>query len=621
MTAPLLPAEQLRIVIVGHVDHGKSTLIGRLLHDTGSLPDGKVEQVHEMSRKRGMPFEWSFVMDSLQAERDQAITIDTTQIHFKTEKRPYVIIDAPGHTEFLKNMVTGAASAEAALLVIDVREGALEQSRRHAYLLHLLGVRQVAIAVNKMDSVDYNAFKFDGVAGQIGRYLEDLGITPTAVIPVSARHGKNIARRAEEMDWYDGPTVVDALDAFSKETTPADLPLRFPIQDVYKPDDRRILAGRIESGGLKVGETLRFAPGGATATIVSIERWNDPAPGDEARAGESIGVTLDKRIFVERGHVAYHDSRPPRMTHRLGVRLFWLASDPLAVGASYTLKIATAEHRVTVEKIESVVDVETLAAGPARQVRRNEVAEVVLRSRSGVAIDPVAELPRTGRAVLLDGHDVVGGCVAIDVGDAPVPNLHAVAHRVAPAERAAANGHRAGILWLTGLSGSGKSTLAMGLERALFDRGRQVYVLDGDGIRQGVNTGLGFSPEDRSENIRRVAEVAKLFAEAGMIVIASLISPLKADRRRARQIGGAHFHEIHVAADLETCERRDPKGLYARARAGEISEFTGVSAPYEAPDKPEFTVDTAELGEADALAALLDYVDRALVQDDTGYSI
>lgn len=611
MTTP--PAAQLRIVIVGHVDHGKSTLIGRLLHDTGTLPDGKVEQVKEMSRRRGMPFEWSFVMDALQAERDQGITIDTTQIHFKTEKRPYVIIDAPGHTEFLKNMVTGAAGADAALLVIDVQEGALEQSRRHAYLLHLLGVRQVAVVVNKMDAAGFNAFKFDGAAGQITRYLADLGIRPTAVIPVSARHGQMIAARAPELDWFDGPTVVEALDAFERLPEPANQPLRFPIQDVYKPDDRRILAGRVESGGFRVGDVLRFAPSGASARVTSIESWNGANAPTEARAGQSIGVTLDKRIFAERGHIAHLEAAAPRLTHRLVVRLFWLASEPLTVGGSYTLKVATAEHRVTVEAINSVTDVEDLSSRNAKVVARNDVAEVVLRSRSPVAIDRSAELPRTGRAVIIDGHDVVGGCIVLDLADAPVANLHAVAHKISPVERAAANGHRGGILWLTGLSGAGKSTLAMGLERALFEKGWQAYVLDGDGVRQGLNAGLGFSPEDRAENIRRVAEVAKLFADAGMLVIASLISPLRSDRARARMIGGAHFHEVHIAADLATCESRDPKGLYRRARAGEIAEFTGVTAPYEAPEAPELVVDTGTLDEADALALLLDHVERTFV--------
>lgn len=607
-----MPNSQLRIVIVGHVDHGKSTLIGRLLNDTGSLPDGKVEQVQEMSRKRGMPFEWAFLLDALQAERDQGITIDTTQIHFKTKQRPYVIIDAPGHTEFLKNMVTGASQADAALLVIDAGEGALEQSRRHAFLLHLLGVRQVSVVINKMDRVEFSQARYETVAHEIKEYLSELGLFPKAVIPISARHGDNIVSRTDQAPWYLGPTVIEQLDSFRQQQVSPDQPLRFPLQDVYKPDDRRILAGRVESGRLKVGDTLRFAPSGASATVVSIEAWNNPNPVLSAQAGQSVGVTLDKRIFAERGHIAHHEDTAPTLTHRLSVRLFWLVSEPMALGKTYTLKIATAEHRVTVEQVTAVINVEDLTSTPGKAVHRNEVAEVVLRSRSPIAVDLAADLPRTGRGVLLDGNDVVGGCLVIEAEDSASANLTEVSHTVSLDERAAANGHKGGVLWLTGLSGAGKSTLAMALERALFDRGWQTFVLDGDNVRNGLNAGLGFSPDDRAENIRRVAETAKLFADAGVVVIASLISPLRADRARARVIGGDRFHEIHVGADLSVCEERDPKGLYKKARAGEIAEFTGVSAPYEAPESPELFIDTGALDRSEALAQLLDYVDEAL---------
>lgn len=607
-----MPNSQLRIVIVGHVDHGKSTLIGRLLNDTGSLPDGKVEQVQEMSRKRGMPFEWAFLLDALQAERDQGITIDTTQIHFKTKQRPYVIIDAPGHTEFLKNMVTGASQADAALLVIDAGEGALEQSRRHAFLLHLLGVRQVSVVINKMDRVEFSQARYETVAHEIKEYLSELGLFPKAVIPISARHGDNIVTRTDQAPWYLGPTVIEQLDSFRQQQVSPDQPLRFPLQDVYKPDDRRILAGRVESGRLKVGDTLRFAPSGASATVVSIEAWNNPNPVLSAQAGQSIGVTLDKRIFAERGHIAHHEDAAPTLTHRLSVRLFWLVSEPMALGKTYTLKIATAEHRVTVEQVTAVINVEDLTSTPGKAVHRNEVAEVVLRSRSPIAVDLAADLPRTGRGVLLDGNDVVGGCLVIEAEDSAAANLTEVSHTVSLDERAAANGHKGGILWLTGLSGAGKSTLAMALERALFDRGWQTFVLDGDNVRNGLNAGLGFSPDDRAENIRRVAETAKLFADAGVVVIASLISPLRADRARARVIGGDRFHEIHVGADLSVCEERDPKGLYKKARAGEIAQFTGVSAPYEAPESPELLIDTGALDRSEALAQLLDYVDETL---------
>lgn len=599
---------QARIVIVGHVDHGKSTLIGRLLNDTQSLPDGKVEAVREMSRRRGMPFEWSFVMDALQAERDQGITIDTTQIHFRTKQRPYVIIDAPGHTEFLKNMVTGASSADAALLVIDAGEGALEQSRRHAYLLHLLGVKQVAVIVNKMDMVEFSQARFDDVSAEIRAYLNEIGVAPGVIVPISARHGDNVVTRSENLPWFKGPTLVEALDAFKPVASEDELPLRMPIQDVYKPDERRILAGRIETGRLRVGDTLHFSPINRTAKIVSIEAWNRETA-ITAKAGQSIGITLDQRIFVERGHVASLVSQRPIESHRLTVRLFWLASNPLTAGKTYTLKMATAEHRVSVEKIVEVLNIDDLTAGAADKVSRNEIADVVLHSRSLVAVDLAIDLPRTGRGVLLDGNDVVGGFVVTQADAVDARNLQRVEHAVTPTERSRANGHHGAVLWLTGLSGAGKSTIAMGLERTLFERGRQVYVLDGDGVRQGLNGDLGFSPEDRAENIRRVAETARLFAEAGMIVVTALISPTREDRARAREIGGAFFREVYVAADLETCESRDPKGLYRRARVGEIPEFTGVSAPYEAPEAAELVIDTGALAIDEAVAELVAFAE------------
>lgn len=601
--------ERLGIVIAGHVDHGKSTLVGRLLHDTGTLPDGKVEQVAEMSRRRGVPFEWSFVLDALQAERDQGITIDTTQVHFRTPRRRVVIIDAPGHTEFLKNMVTGAAAADAALLLVDVDEGAMQQSRRHAYLLHLLGIRQVAVVVNKMDRVGFDPVRFGAVADEMRAYLDELGIRPAAIIPVSARQGDNLASRSAEARWYAGPTVIEALDGFEPRRSAAELPLRFPVQDVYRQGDRRILAGRVESGRLRVGDELRFEPTGTAARIASIEAWNSPHPVLSASAGQSIGITLDRPAYVDRGHLAHREGEAaPTAANRIRVRAFWLGAEPLSPGRTYGLRVATAEHRVTVERVESVVDIDDLSLGPADRVRRNEIAEVVLRSRSPVPVDLAADLVATGRGVLTDGDDVVGGCLVIGA-EAGSANLFSVGHAVTPEERASVNGHRGGVIWLTGLSGAGKSTLALAAERALFAQGRQVFVLDGDDLRRGISAGLGFSAEDRAENVRRAAEAAKLFVEAGVLVVVALISPLRSDRETARRVLGDAFSEVWVRADLEACEARDPKGLYRRARAGEIPEFTGVSAPYEEPESPDLVVDTVRLSRDEALELLVAHVE------------
>ncbi|MCH8002123.1 MAG: adenylyl-sulfate kinase [Proteobacteria bacterium] len=607
----------LKIVIVGHVDHGKSTLIGRLLHDTGSLPPGKLEELEAVSARRGMAIEWSFVLDAFQAERDQAVTIDTTQIWFRTARRDYVIIDVPGHREFLKNMVSGAASADAAIMVVDAAEGVRETSRRHAYLLHLLGIRQVATVINKMDLVDFDERRFAEVARDITQYLEEIGITPTAAVPVSARAGDNVAKRSERMAWYQGPRVLDVLDGFLRSTVAADQPLRFPVQDVYKFDARRILAGRVESGVLRVGDRLLFSPSNEIARVRSIEAWNvDPLP-IEAHAGESIGVTLDEQLFIERGEIASHEDHPPQLTTVFRATLFWLARAPLEVGKTYKLKLATREGTVTVQSIERIIDTDTLAGRPGDRVERNAVAEVVLRSRGVLALDEHRSIARCGRCVLVDGYDTVAGGVVSMEGypdqrqtlQIKATNVSSVEHGVAAGSRAERNGHRGGVLWFTGLSGAGKSTLAMEVEQRLFKKGYHVYVLDGDNVRRGLNANLGFSPDDRAENIRRVGEMAALFADAGFICVTAFISPYQADRDRARRSAEGAFHEIHIEADLETCERRDPKGLYKRARAGEIEEFTGISAPYEPPASPELAVDTANHSIEDCVARIMNYIE------------
>ncbi|MBM3583357.1 MAG: adenylyl-sulfate kinase [Alphaproteobacteria bacterium] len=616
---PAAARDLLRIVIVGHVDHGKSTLVGRIFHDTGLLPEGKLETIKAVCERRGMPFEWAFLMDALQAERDQGITIDTAQIWFKSAKRDYVIIDAPGHKEFLKNMITGAAASDAAVLVIDVHEGVKEQSRRHGYLLHLLGVRQVAVVCNKMDLVGFDEARFRAVGPEYAQYLASIGVTPTYIIPASARGGDNIAARSSAMPWYQGPTVIEALDRFQPTSAPTEQPLRFPIQDVYKFDDRRILAGRIESGVLRVGDRLMFSPSNQTARVASIEAWNAAVP-MEAKAGQSVGITLDDQLFVERGEMASHEDNAPIETDVFCAQLFWLGRDPLKVGARYKCKLATAEFPVTVQSIERVISTTDLSRRDAVEVERNEVAEIVLRARKLVALDEFRSHTRTGRFVLIDKYDAAGGGIISIEGYADQrelvtvrsTNIVKVAHGITGEARAGRNGHKGGVLWFTGLSGAGKSTLAVELERRLFAKGYHVYVLDGDNVRSGLNANLGFSPEDRAENIRRVGEVAALFADAGIIVISSFISPYRSDRDRARRAAKDSFHEIYVKADLDTCERRDPKGLYRRARAGEIREFTGISSPYEAPDAHELEVDTAGADVEVCIERLMDYVRRTI---------
>jgi bifunctional enzyme CysN/CysC len=615
---PTAGTEPLRVVIVGHVDHGKSTLVGRLFHDTGSLPDGKLDAIKAMCLRRGMPFEWAFLMDAFQSERDQGITIDTSQIWFRSKLRDYVIIDAPGHREFIKNMITGAASAEAALLMIDASHGIQQQSRLHGFLLNLLGIRQVAVVVNKMDLVDYSATHYEDIRRVYTEYLAVFGAKADFVVPISAREGENLVRRAASMPWYEGPTLIEALDSFRPAPRPVELPLRMPVQDIYKFDDRRIIAGRIESGRLAVGDRLLFSPSGKTAHISSIEGWSRPTAVLQAQAGESVGLTLDEQIFIERGEIASLLDNPPVLTSVFRGRLIWLGHEPLRQGSEYRLKIATREVTVTAQRVERIFDTEDLSARDATEVGRHGVADVVLRSRAMLALDEAATIARTGRFVLTDGHNIVGGGL-IDMKGYPdqresmtvrSSNLQRVDHGVTSAARVRRNGHKGGVLWFTGLSGAGKSTIAMQVESRLFQKGYLVYVLDGDNIRSGLNANLGFSPEDRAENIRRIGEVAALFADSGMITIAAFISPYRADRQRARSAAKNGFHEIYVRADVATCERRDPKGLYKRARRGEIAEFTGISAPYEEPDAAELIVDTATHSIEDSVRAVVDYVER-----------
>ncbi|MEG9862285.1 MAG: adenylyl-sulfate kinase [Parvularculales bacterium] len=611
----------MRIVIVGHVDHGKSTLIGRLFHDTGSLPEGRFESIQEMCQRRGVPFEWAFLMDAFQAERDQGITIDTSQIWFKTALRDYTIIDAPGHKEFLKNMITGAAQSDGALLVIDAEEGVQEQSRRHGYLLHLMGVRQVAVAINKMDAVGYAQEVFEKVEADYGAYLHSIGIEALHMIPVSAREGDNVAEKSKAMPWYKGPTVLEVLDNYVLPAPPVAQPLRLPVQDVYKFDKRRIIAGRIESGRIRVGDRVLFSPSNKTACVKTIEAWSarqDAVLPQEAGAGESVGITLDEQIFVERGELISEETQPPPETDVFCARLFWLGETPLTVGREYRLRIGPLEVGVSVQSIDRIIDTDDLSLKDGTQVVRNQVAEVVLRTRRIVALDEFGDNASTGRFVLVDGYDIAGGGIISMEGYADqrelitrrYTNIQRVPHAVSVEERIRRQGHEGGVLWFTGYSGAGKSTLAVQLERRLFDLGFQIYALDGDNVRHGLNANLSFSPEDRSENIRRVGEVAALFARAGILTVTAFISPYRSDRDRAREAAGKSFREVYIRADLETCAERDPKGLYRKAHAGEISDFTGVSAPYEEPQSPDLIIDTARHSVEECLDELVAYVEE-----------
>ena len=614
----------LRVVFVGHVDHGKSTLIGRILSDTNSLPEGKLEQVQRACAAENMEFEFAFLVDALLEEQEQNITIDTTQIPFKTARRNYMIIDAPGHKEFLKNMITGASNADAAVLVIAANEGVQEQSKRHAYLLSLLGVRQFCVVVNKMDLADYSEARFLEIEKKYREFLKTLNLETNVFIPASARFGENITVRSTKMQWHRGPTLAEALDAMTPLAPPIDLPLRLCVQDVYKFDDRRIIAGRIETGTLQVGDELVFSPANKTSIVQSIEHWQPASTaatsprgnGGMAIAGDSIGITLQEQIFVERGYVASHSKDTPIETNRFHADLFWIARQPARLSHLYTARLATQEVKCQIVSLDEVMDSSSLERNPTKadQLARNEVGRLTIQTRAPIVLDNHDRLPPLGRFVLVDdgmicGGGIIHGGVYTDRSAIKSKNIFWSEGKITAQARATQHGHRGAVVWLTGLSGSGKSTIAQALERELFIRAMHPYVLDGDNVRHGLNSNLGFAPEDRVENIRRVSEVAKLMADAGNVVITAFISPYRADRQRARAIameGNAEFIEVFVDAPLEVCEERDPKNLYKKARAGQIREFTGIDAPYESPVDPEIVVQTNQQSVEESVASILE---------------
>jgi bifunctional enzyme CysN/CysC len=608
-------APQLRVVAVGHVDHGKSTLIGRLLHDTANLPDGKVEELRRAAERRGVPFEWSFVLDALQSERDQAVTIDTTRFWMRTPEREIVLIDAPGHAEFIRNMVTGASDAHAALLLVDAREGVSEQTRRHVLLLDLIGVTQAVVAINKMDVVGYDAARYAAIRAEVEALLRRAGVEARAYVPVCAREGRNVTKAAApEMPFYTGPSVYDALIALSPNRSDASgLALRIAVQGVVRRDLQRIIVGRIESGEISEGQEIVISPTRRSARVSTIEIWPEREK-TRASAGESIGVTLDEHVYVDRGDIISDVAHPPELATSFRARLLWLGTRPLVAGDAFHIRFGTRTANVEVRAIERVVELESLGSADTGAVRTNDIADVVFTSRERLAIDGVSEHPGLARFILLDGLQIVaGGTITAAIAGEPSRDLVPKRHLLDARARAVRNGHRGAVVWLTGLPAAGKSTIAMEVERELFYRGRNAYVLDGDNVRLGLCRDLGFSPQDRHENIRRVGEVAALFADSGTIAIVAFISPYRTDREMARAAAGGGFHEIYIRADVATCEARDPKGHYRKARAGELANFTGITGEYEEPEEPDLVVDTSRTSVEAAVDAVLAYVEKHIV--------
>ena len=531
-TTTMKSSDNLNIVIVGHVDHGKSTLLGRLYADTGSLPDGKLEKVQAICRQQGKEFEYAFLFDAFLEEQEQGITIDTARTFFSWKGRQYIIIDAPGHKEFLKNMISGAARAEGALLLIDALEGVKEQSKKHGYILSLLGVRQFAVVVNKMDLVGYRQDVFSGIEKEYREFLAQFKAVPQQIIPVSAKLGDNIANRSEAMPWYSGPTVLDALSAFRKEPGRSDQPLRLPVQDVYKFDARRIIAGRITAGRIKVGDSLVFSPSNKRATIKSIEAFNiEPSP-IEGYAGQSVGVTLDEQIFVERGEVASHQDALPLVSTAFRANVFWLGRKPLERGKRYQLRVATKEVDCEIAAIHRIIDTMDLAQQQGSSVvNKNQVAELSIRAKAPVAFDLSASFEATGRFVLVDEYDIAGGGIVTELvhddqeflrEEARQRDFAWVKGEVGIEDRAKQFGHRPAVVLFTGGRHTGKSFLARKLEGRLIADGRHAYLLDGENLRRGLDADLSQSDKrDTVEMVRRYGEVARLLADTGLIVVST----------------------------------------------------------------------------------------------------
>ena len=532
---PATAREQMDIVVIGHVDHGKSTLVGRLLADMGSLPEGKLQQIRENCRRNAKPFEYAFLLDALKDEQAQGITIDSARCFFRTPRREYIIIDAPGHIEFLKNMISGAARAEAGLLVIDVAEGVQENSRRHGYLMSMLGIRQIAICVNKMDLVDYRQDAFDAVRDEYAKFLARIGLEPLAFIPICAREGGNLAGPSDQMPWHSGPTVLQLLDSLHKEPSPVDRPLRLPLQDIYKfteqGDDRRIFVGRIETGRLRAGDEVVFLPSGKRSRIRTVESF-PPATLQEAQAGESAAVTLQTQVYVKPGELMIRaDEPPPRSSTRLEANLFWLSPNPMVMGKRYKIKLHAARGSAYLTTVHTVIDASDLTTVTnRRQIERHDVAHVTLETLKPVACDPALDIPQTGRFVIIDDYEIAGGGVILSAEE--TSNTLVLEHvrqrnqawvrtTITPRQRARRHGQRPALVVICGPQDGQMEALGRAVEEYLHNSGRLAYYLGLSNQLLGLNTDLNV-PGGREEFLRRLGETAHLFTDAGLIVITTI---------------------------------------------------------------------------------------------------
>ncbi len=588
----------LRFLTCGSVDDGKSTLIGRLLYDSQLILDDQLASLKKESRNRttgdeGIDF--SLLVDGLAAEREQGITIDVAYRFFSTDKRKFIVADTPGHEQYTRNMATGASNADLAVVLVDARKGLLTQTRRHSFILSLIGVRHVVLVINKIDLVDYDQEVFDRIESEYRSFAERLGFDTLVAIPVSSLKGDNIVSASPNTPWYTGSPLVPYLETIDVSVDHSGLPLRFPVQWVNRASlDFRGLSGTIASGTVKVGDEVLVASSRKPAIVSRIVTMDGDLP--EAITGQAVTLVLDRELDISRGDMLTHPGSTPEYSNQMQARLVWMHEEPAHPGRSYLLKIGSQVVPATITNLKHCTNVNTLEKIPGNNIELNEVGTVTMATDKPIAFDSYGANANTGGFILIDRiTNATLGAGVIDFGLRRAQNLTYQSFDVNRAVRAKLKDQEPQIVWFTGLSGSGKSTIANLIEKRLTAEGKHAYILDGDNVRHGLNRDLGFTDTDRIENIRRVSEVAKLMGDAGLIVLVSFISPFRNERRLAREIvGDLKFIEAYVDTPLEDCEARDPKGLYAKARRGEIKNFTGISSPFEPPEHADIVLHGGE---------------------------
>jgi bifunctional enzyme CysN/CysC len=607
----------LRFITCGSVDDGKSTLIGRLLYESKLIFDDQLTQLAADSRRvgtRGGELDFALLVDGLAAEREQGITIDVAYRFFSTERRKFIVADTPGHEQYTRNMVTGASTADLAVILVDARKGVLVQTRRHSYLVHLIGIPRIVLAVNKMDLVEYSRATFEGIVAQYREFAGRLGLADITPIPISAVHGDNVIARSGNMAWYSGPTLLEHLETVEVDAALAGRPFRFPVQWVNRPNaEFRGFAGVVASGSVHPGDRLRVLPSGRESRVARIVS----ADGDlqSATAGQSVTLTLDSEVDVSRGDVLAAADAPPQVADQFEATLVWLQEEPMLQGRTYLMKSGTRTLSATVTPLKHRVNVNTLEHEPAERLELNDIGVCELELDRPIPFEAYIASRALGGFILIDRlTNNTAGAGLINFALRRSQNVHWQALDVDKQLRARQKGQKACVLWLTGLSGAGKSTIANRVEKRLAAAGRHTYLLDGDNVRHGLNKDLGFTAQDRVENIRRVAEVARLMVDAGLIVLVSFISPFRSERRMARELfAPGEFFEVFVDTPLAEAERRDVKGLYRKARRGELKNFTGIDSPYERPEAAEIRIDTTSLSADEAAARVIAHLESRKV--------